>query len=347
MGRLSESLLLVSAGALLGPGGLALLTPDAFAFLDPAMPVALVAFGILVGTSVSGSRSSGRRLTGAALADGGVTVAIVTMGMLLIVPVGLGTDPLPYALSAVILGICSVASSAGSLQPGGRAHSTSQRIGDFDAFITIVLGGAAMGFLRNAPPASALLLVLQSAGVALVIAVGAWLLLSQSDSVAEQRVFTGALLLLLGGAADYLGLSALLGGLIAGFFLDRVGGQARDAVRRDVLQFQRPLLVLVLIFTGARMSLTLPWLGVAVAYVLLRTTAKLIGAWIAARTAADAAPGEPGLHVLSPGIVGIALALNVLRAAGDDAAPLLAVVTVGTLGCEALARLATPREVKA
>jgi hypothetical protein len=154
-----------------------------------------------VGISFSGSRPSGGRLIAAATTEGGVTLAIVALGMLLIIPVGLDGEPLPYAMLAAILGICAVASAAGSLQPGGHAHSPSERIGDFDAVIMIVLGGAAMGLLREAAPGAALLLVLQSAGVALVIAIGAWLLLSESGSLAEQRVFTGALLLLLGGAA--------------------------------------------------------------------------------------------------------------------------------------------------
>jgi hypothetical protein len=115
-----------------------------------------------------------------------------------------------------------------------------------------------------------------------------------------------------------------------------------------VLQFQRPLIVLVLIVTGARMSLPLPWFGIAIAYVLFRMAGKLLGAWAATRVARDAAPGEIGLSLLSPGIVGIAFALNVLRAAGDDAAaPLLAVVTIGTLGSDALAALTSPRETPA
>ena len=345
MGRFSEIMLLLAAGAAFGPQGVGVLSADVLSFLDPAMPVALVGLGLLVGISFGARRPRDRRLVAAAAAEGTMTMLAVAAGMLAVAPLWATAVDLPYWFLVVVLGICAAPSAAASLRPSGEPHSTAERVGDLDALLPIVLSGGALALLREPSPLAALLLVGQACGVALVIVVAAWLLLSTSSSETEQRVFTGALLLLLGGAADYLALSALLSGLIAGLFLDLAGGPARDAVRRDVLQFERPLVVLVLIVTGARLELGPASVGLGVSYLLFRTAAKLAGAWTAKRIAGDAAPGgDLGLALLSPGIVGIAFALNVLRAAGADAAPLLAVVTVGAIGSGAIAALAGQRE---
>ncbi len=56
-----------------------------------------------------------------------------------------------------------------------------------------------------------------------MIAAAGWLLLSRSAPGTEQRIFVIALLLLLGGASEYLSLSALTAGLIARFLLGSGG----------------------------------------------------------------------------------------------------------------------------
>jgi len=150
--------------------------------------------------------------------------------------------------------------------------------------------------------------------------------------------------LLLGGAADYLALSALLGGLVAGLFLGRAGGPARDAISRDLLQFHRPLVALVLLVAGARVDLPLAWAGAGITFVLIRTAAKLAGGWTAARIAGTTAPRRLGLDLLSPGVLGLAFALNALRANSADGALVLAVATVGMVGSELLAALVRPVE---
>ena len=204
--------------------------------------------------------------------------------------------------------------------------------------LSIALGGAALALLREQGPFDALSVLMQASGVAVVIVLAAWLLIRTSSSDTERRVFTGALLLLLGGAADYLSLSALLTGLIAGLFLHFVGGPARDSVRRDVLHFQRPLLVLVLIVSGARLELQTPWLALGVIYLLVRVSAKLVGGWAAQRVVGPAdTPDNLGMSLLAPGILGVAFALNVVRAAGPDAEPMLAVVAVGAIGSDVIA----------
>jgi hypothetical protein len=233
---------------------------------------------------------------------------------------------LPYGFLALVLGVCAASS------------------GDLDDLLPIVVGGFALALLRESSLVAALALAAQACGVALVIAVAARLLLSHSSSETEQRIFAIALLLLLGGAADYLSLSALLSGLTAGLFLEWMGGAARDHVRRDVAHVQHPLLVLVLLVTGARVEFVPAWLGLGAAYLFFRAAAKLAGGWMAWRIADPQGRRAPGFSLLSPGIVGIAFALNVLRAAGVDAAPVLAVVVFGAIGSDVFAALVAPRE---
>jgi hypothetical protein len=362
MSRFPEAVVLLLVGAILGPDGLGLLSTQVLVFVDPALPVALVALGALVGLGAvreadrpSSAVLSGRfatrpaqgrrewRLLAAAATEAAVTAALVTAVMLLAGPVWGGASPASPWFVALAIGICAAPSAAAVRRdPGERV--IADRIIDLDALLPIVLGGIALAGLRAASAPEAMLLALQACGVALVIVAAAWLLISRSSSGTEQRVLTAALLLLLGGAADYLSLSALLTGLVAGLFLERVGGPARDAISGDIVQFQRPLLALVLLVTGARIDLPLPWVGLGLTFVVIRTAAKLVGGWVATRVAGGSAPRDLGMALVSPGVFGVAFALNALRAAGSDGAIVLAVAAIGVAGSELLAALVRPRE---
>jgi hypothetical protein len=331
-------MLLLLVGAAMGPLGLNVLSAQALSVLDPAMPVALVALGVLVGFAAIVHRPGERRLVAAAAAETALTGAAVATVIVLAWPLWGPSTQLPFWMVALVLGICAAPSAAASLHASNEPESMARRVGDVDGLLSIAVGGAALALLREPGPLSALSVLIQASGVAVVIVLAAWLLIRTSSSDTERRVFTGALLLLLGGAADYLSLSALLTGLIAGLFLHFVGGPARDSVRRDVLHFQRPLLVLVLIVSGARLELEAPWLAVGMIYLLVRVTAKLAGGWAAQRVVGPAAtPGNLGMSLLAPGILGVAFALNVVRAAGPDAEPMLVVAAVGAIGSDVIA----------
>ena len=343
MRRFSDSILLVIVGAALGPAGLNVLSFQALSYVDPAMPVALVALGVLVGLGVGGLRRRDARVLAAAGTDAILTGVAVAASALVVLPMSDATGTLPYWSAPAVLGICAAPSLA--LRPG-EPESLAGRIALLDAVIAVAAGGAALAILREPSAAAAGYVLIQAAAVSVVITLAASLLIRASTSEVEQRVFTAALLLLLGGAADYLSLSSLLSGVIAGMFLQWGGGAARDAVSRDILHFQRPLVVLVLIVAGAHVMLPTPWLTVAAAFVLFRTVAKLAAAWAAGHLVGPMSPSRPGLSLLSPGILGIAFALNVARAVGGDAEPLLAAVAVGAIGCDLIARIAYTREAE-
>jgi Kef-type K+ transport system membrane component KefB len=94
---------------------------------------------------------------------------------------------------------------------------------------------------------------------------------------------------------------------------------------------------------GARADLSLSTLALGAGYVVLRVAGRLAGGMAARRVAGVHAPGDLGLHLLPPGVFGVAFALNAVSVAGADASTLLAVVAVGTIGSELVAVLLPPR----
>jgi hypothetical protein len=336
--------LFLPIGVLLGPEGLRLLSPRVLAFADPLVSVALAALGVLIGLGLDMRRKGEARLLTAASFEAGLTITVVGAGLLAVGAIrplpGLGVE-----LTALLLGVCAAASSTAF--DSGRVQAVATRVGDLDDVLPIVIGGIALALLRDPAPAAAGLLTLQVIGLALAIGTSGWLLVSQSASEQEQRVFTIGTILLLGGVAEFLSLSPLLAGLVAGALWNGVGGNVRDRIAQDVRHMQHPLVVLLLVIAGARVGL-LPglWAFIA-AYVVLRLVAKLMGGWVLRLVAAGEGrelPRRMGLHLLSPGIVAVAFALAVFRVAGDLAGPLLVVAVAGSIVSEAISVLARRTE---
>jgi len=110
-----------------------------------------------------------------------------------------------------------------------------------------------------------------------------------------------------------------------------------------------PLLVLLGVAVGyflvvrldlPPMAMSIPVaLTLAIAYTVLRAAGKLAGAWIARRLFPASTPPTARL-LLAPGAFGVAFALNVVRALGDEFAVVLTVVVVGTIASSAVAAVA-------
>ena len=76
---------------------------------------------------------------------------------------------------------------------------------------------------------------------------------------------------------------------------------------------------------------------------MLRVVGQLGGGTMASRVAGVNAPRDRGLHLLPPGVFGVALALNAVSIVGADASMLLAAVVAGTIGSELVAVVLPPR----
>ena len=337
-------LLILFVGVALGPHGLSLLTPSVLSYLDPAVSVALAALGVLVGLGLDVRRPRERRLLAAASLEGGFTMLFVGAGVLFMLSRWSAPSDLAPWLLALMLGICASTSATTVTDVSDPSRAPDARLGDLDDVLPIVIGGLALAWMREGSLGAAASLTVQASVVAVLMALAAWLLVTRAPSDSERRVFTLGSLLLLGGAAEYLSLSALLAGFVAGAFWNRVGGPGCDQIRRDVYRLQHPLVVLLLVIAGARVGFTPILFGLAMLYLVFRITGKVVGGLLVRRII-PADPMSPvGLGLISPGIVGIAFALNVLEAGPDGAALVLAVAVAGSVGSELLSFLIRPPE---
>ena len=338
---------LLVVGMILGPRGISVFPRGVLSILDPAIPVALAALGALVGLSIEVRGRQGRRTVAVSLLQSALAALLVAVPLALVPPSVLAHGTIPLWIVAGSLGVCAASSLAVPASASGEPGAVRARLLELDALLPILAGGVLLGVFHPGGVFAALALVGQVIILTALLSAGVWLLLARTVSDTEQRVFAFAAMLLIGGVADYLSMSALLCGLVAGMIWQAAGGQARESLRRDVLYTQHSLLVLVLVVAGARTEFSLAASGAAAVYVLLRITAKLLGGAIATRVADADVPRTPVQWLLSPGVFGVALALNIVRAAGPDATVLLTIVVLGTMGSEITAELARTRNVRA
>jgi hypothetical protein len=97
--------------------------------------------------------------------------------------------------------------------------------------------------------------------------------------------------------------------------------------------------VLVLIVAGARADPSAATVGLALLYAVLRSAGAVTGRVVAGRLRPTGERGGPRLPVLPPGVFGVALALNAVRAAGPDMTAVLTVVVLGTIATDLVAGL--------
>ena len=361
--------LILLLGAVLGPDGLAILTPAVLAVIDPVLPVAVAALGILAGLEFTRPAAPNRwSLLRKASVESTLTLILVAGGIWLVMPASPEAETLDGWLVAIVAGLCASMSATLPDADPDRLRPAAIRMRDFDAFLPGIVGAVLLAFLHSQSPLASLGLTIQATFLALLISAErrlngepqrgtiqatflallisavAWLLLADSSPSTEQRVFSIAALLLVGGIADYLSLSALAGGLMAGLFWGYVGGVARDCIERDVRYLRHPLVVLMLLAAGAKLAFSGWILILAVAYVLLRVAGKLLGGWLARRVPGVAIPDTVGATLLPPGVFGIAFALDATSMMQSSANAILAATVLGSIGCQLLAALWQPVE---
>ena len=336
--------LILLLGVALGPEGLAVLTPAVLGVLDPVVPVAVAALGILAGLEFTRPAAPHRwPLLRKASLESLLTGVLVAAGLWLVMPFSPEFQT-GAGLVAIMAGVCASMSASLPDADPDRLRAPVIRMRDFDALLPAVFGAVVLAFLHSLSPLASLGLTIQAAILALLISATAWLLLADSSPSTEQRVFSIAAVLLVGGIADYLSLSALVGGLLAGLFWGYVGGVARDCIEREVRYLRHPLVVLMLLVAGARTTFSGWILVFASAYLLLRVAGKLLGGWLTRRVPGVAIPHTVGTMLLQPGVFGIAFALDAASMMGSSGAGFLAAAVLGSIGSQLLAALWRPAE---
>jgi hypothetical protein len=330
-------------GMLFGPAGLGVLSPALLAYLTPAVSVGLATLGVFVGLGLGPLRKVDRRLLGASSLEAGLTILVVAAamwGVLDLFPEVSGASPVFIALA---FGIVASASSAGAAEVSNLpAHRAATRVADLDDILPIVGGGVALAWLRDPSPGGALWLTLLSVLIAVLVALAGWLLLDRRSAGPEHVAFFAGLLLLLGGAAEHLSLSALFMGMVAGACWAAAPGGRHEVIRKHLGRIQHPVVVLVLLAAGASARIDTLALWLVIPFVLVRLAGKVAGGWAAARLAAGA-PGSLGWFLVAPGVIGVAFALNTEMALPDEAAVLLlTVAVVGSVASEVAAVFLLP-----
>lgn len=307
------------------------------------MTVALAVVGVLVGAALGREvRRAWRPLVGAS-AQGFVTfVAVAAGAWWLAATLGLPLG-VPHVWMALALGLCASASSATSVDPDvDPVAAVASRVADLDDVLPIVIATILISLLPGGSPRDVWMQALAPIGIGLAVGAVGWLLFERAESASERVVFVLGALALAGGAAAYLRVSPLGVGLIAGLCWTLAPGRADRIVRRDLLRVQHPLVVLLLVTAGARWAPSLAALWLVAPFVVCRLGGKLAGAWAAA-TVLEVPAGALAAYLMSPGILGVALALNfqhVLPAFAGDT--LLAATAAGTALLELLGLAVAP-----
>jgi hypothetical protein len=339
------ALLFLPLGIAMGPRGLSLLPESLLSFLDPAVSAALATVGALAGLGLYRDRRREPALAGSVFVD--TAFASLAVGLCaVIVWRGMHLPGGAVWIAAICLAIAAIASSPSVRHAPNPFTPLAGRVSHIATAIAIVLGALALAWLRQPSPAAAVLTAAALGAIAAMMGIAGWLLAGQTGDDNEQRVFAAGTVLLLGGAAEYLGASALFMGLAGGACWRRAGGAASERLARDLAYLQQPLVVLLLLIAGAKCHVSSAVVALVAAYALSRTAAKLACGFVVSRLAASGRPLAVGLSLLPPGIVGVAFGLNVAAAWRDpSAALLLDVLVLGTFLSELLAVANPPREV--
>jgi hypothetical protein len=319
-------LVLIPLGLAIGPAGINLLSPPLLNFLDPAVAVGLAALGVYVGLGLNVGRPRDMEWLGAASLEAGLTMLLVGVGLFLAQTRSALFGPQVWSFTLAVSLAAAVSSPTGGDSPDWSLSLTT-RVADLDAVLPIIFGGLLLASMRQGFSLAALWVAAQSGLIAVLIALAGWLLVAHRSAESEELVFVAGALLLLGGAAAYLAMSALWVGLVAGIVWNVAGGPARDRIDSHMRYLQHSLVVLVLLVAGARLEFVRWVPGLVAVYVVCRIAGKLAGGWVINRLVCDL-PANLGRRLLAPGVMAVAFSLNVLQAGdGSDAATLLLAVT--------------------
>lgn len=315
-------------GLLLGPKGTGLIDES---MLDQLTPFFMLAIGWL-GTGVGMrfwlpllARTPGM-LFRVGFAQSLVTLALVAGATWAVLCLVMGLAPVEAALPAVVLGSIAAASAHEAVEVASRRLGHRNLVvrqlevaTGTDAIVAMVAFTVVLALFHR-PIVGAGRVPTPTEWVAITIGiglVGGWLFhLFLGEERSPDRLFiaiAGAIILTT-GAANYVGMSPLLPGLLLGVILVNTSRQ-RDAIRETITRVERPLYFIMLVCAGALWApsatdgflLVLVFLGV-------RAVARIGGARMVSRANGLLPAFGPrwGVALLGQGGLAIALGLDYL-----------------------------------
>jgi hypothetical protein len=332
----APSLLFVTAGVVLGPQVLNLLSDEVLAQLDPVISVTLAVLGVFIGSGYVNARDPHRLAwLGGATAQALVTLTTVAAAMFVLLNRWQPPMPLAPLTMAVVLALCTAASAAIGLDHGetAAAHTVSQ-LADFDDLPLMVIGTAIVPMVAGSASTPGTIGIAIAAG--LIVGAAGALLFAHAHSAPERGVFVAGTVVLLGGAAAYANASPLTTGCIAGLLWAVTGRPTASLIDSELHRLQHPLVVLLLVVAGASIQFTYSLVWLAAPLVLFRLTGKLLGSLSIAHVM-GLRPALVASLLAPPGVFGIAVALNVQQVLTTGDTLLVSAVTVATGASELLA----------
>ena len=313
-------------GLLLGPRGTGLLGAEALEGLKPFFTLAIGWMGAAVGFRFwlpVLTRTPGV-LYRLAFTESLLTAVLVGGGAWVLLVDGGGLSAFEATLPAAILAAVAVASSlqgariaAKSLGRRNLAVRQLEVAAAIDALVAVSIVSAVLALFHapvnlipREPTPTEWVVIALAVGL-----VGGWLFhLFLGDGRSPDRLFiavAGAVVLTT-GAANYVGMSALLPGFLLGFILVNTTRQ-REVVGEMLDKVDRPLYFLMLVCAGALWAPAATDVFVPVlAFLALRFVGKVGGAWIGARVngVVSAFGNRWGFALLGQGGLAIAIALD-------------------------------------
>ena len=341
----TPAVVFVSLGFVLGPSAAGVLSADVVSHLDPVVALGLASLGAFIGLSVEIQRQGEQRLAAAASAEAGVTMVLVALGVF---GWRWAVASRPDALFIASLMVLAVAASASaSLAARATWGSLSARIADFDDLLPVLVGALVLATASAGGIVEGVILVLLLAvAVSVLTSAGRWLL-DVSSGEAERITFVAGTLLLVAGSAEYLGLSMLFAGLLAGLVWTRTS-TTHEQLQRRLARIQHPVVIVLLLVAGASTVVTAEAATFALVFALLRLIGKLAGGVLAARIAGTPEQTQLGRQLLTPGVIGIAFALDAGQAAalGFGSTSIVTIVAMGSVLSELIALALAPSEAR-
>jgi hypothetical protein len=313
-------------GLLLGPRGTELLSTEQLTALAPFFTLAIGWMGVSVGFRfwIPVLTRTPAILYRLAFIQSLFTVVIVASGCWIILwRTGLVSRQ-EAILPATMLAAIAVASSLQGARIASRklehrnlAVRQLEVASGVDALIAIVIVAVALAMyhrpvegLPRDPTATEWVAI--SLGIGLV---GGWLFhlfLGSERSLDRLFIAVAGAVVVTTGAANYVGMSALLPGMLLGILLVNTTRQ-RDVVGTLLEQVDRPLYFVMLVCAGALWQPSADDVFIPVlAFMGLRITGKVAGAWFASRSNGmlEVFGSRWGLALVGQGGLAIALALD-------------------------------------
>jgi hypothetical protein len=274
--------------------------------------VALGTLGVFAGLALVPRARGAAFLLGAAFIESGMAVAIVfgAAWFLLIAQ----SVPLtsPILLVALSLAAAAGASGASGLVEGPRREGdNAMHVADLDDVLPILVAAASVGFATPGTGPNAIVALIEPIAIGLASGTVGLLLFERTTGEAERAVYV-------------LGVLALIGG--------------------DLRKFQHPLVVLLVVVAGAQALPGPLSVFLFAIFVVFRLSGKVIGgaaaAWLVPRVAGEVL----GAYLVSPGVMGIAIALNLQQIARADGGAVVSAVAAGALVFEVVSAFVSPAE---